>query len=145
MTSQQGIKKRGIRLLSFHGLRLSHCLEVGTDNAKPTLKCMYIYTPTGDAIYCVSTGMYNIPVGHLTLQCSWLHRNCDISNRQNKASINAYLLFMSCDSHPIAQSAWVSHRKGRNYFWNIQLFRNNFYVFSYYCFVFFFYFVWQER
>ena len=29
-------KKRGFRLLSFHVLRLSHCLAYKNDNAKPT-------------------------------------------------------------------------------------------------------------
>ena len=43
------IKKRGIRLLSFHALRLSHCPEIGTDNAKPTL--IYYYTPNRDTRY----------------------------------------------------------------------------------------------
>ena len=33
---------------------------------------------------------YNIPVGHLTLLCSYQIEICEISKRQNKASINAY-------------------------------------------------------
>ena len=71
---------------------------------------------------------YNTPVGHLTLLCSWFHsETCDISGSQNKASINAFLLFRFCGSHPIAQSVWVSPCKGRNNFCNIQLLQNNFY------------------
>lgn len=35
------------------------------------------------------------PVGHLSLQCSYQDEICEISNRQNKTSINAFNMFAS--------------------------------------------------
>jgi len=46
MTSQQGIKKRGIRQLSFHDLRLSHCPSNKTTTRSPRRYVTYIYTTT---------------------------------------------------------------------------------------------------
>ena len=34
-------KKRGVRLLSFHVLRPSHCLSLSNNNAKPTPNIKY--------------------------------------------------------------------------------------------------------
>ena len=85
--------------------------------------------------------VYNTPVGHLTLLCSYRIEICDISWRQNKASINAYipicLLNRICcillpypnptpkrDIHP---SAWLSTAKLINVFQLHNLFFTFFY------------------
>ena len=64
-------KKRGTRLLSFHGLRSSHYPDVGTDNAKPTSNISY----NDDYIICAKSVPnqrrhnhgYLHPIGHLSL------------------------------------------------------------------------------
>ena len=66
-------KKRGIRLLSFHDLRLSHCPSNKTTTRSPRRYVIYIYTTTWrcNNMHPPRRYVYNTPVGHLTLLCSY--------------------------------------------------------------------------
>ena len=80
---------------------------------------MYVYLYTFvRRIYASLRGMLqNIPAGHLTLLSSeYDYESCEVSNRQNKASVNAYICNMSVNPpsknrhNPLA---WVHDTKVR--------------------------------
>ena len=70
---------------------------------------MYIYATLETQYIASLHDVYNIPVGHLTLLCSYQIEICEISKRQNKASINAYYVICQ-QTHPLRNMTYSQRR-----------------------------------
>ena len=100
---------------TIRGLRIAHHIRTTTRSPRRNVCILYTFVRR---IYASLRGMLqNIPAGHLTLLSSeYDYESCEVSNHQNKASINAYICNMSVNPpsknrhNPLA---WVYDTKVR--------------------------------